>query len=96
MDSTKMASTTDFQLNSITAEGLRNRSDGQETSGNQVKDEDTLALAKSGKKQILAVKLHSNALAESILIRKATVRFCERCGICLHFDEHMGRRLDVS
>jgi hypothetical protein len=70
MDSTKMASTTDSQLDSITVEGLRNRSGGREILGNQVKDEDTLALARSGKKQILAVKLHSNALSESILMRE--------------------------
>lgn len=52
-----MASGTEIEMNSIDAEGLRNRSDRRQILEQQIKDQDTLALARAGKKQILAVSV---------------------------------------
>ena len=51
-----MASTNEFELDVMDSKGLRHRSDVRDfVGGSRVKDEDTLALARSGKKQILDV-----------------------------------------
>ena len=54
----KMASALELEMDSIDAEGLRNRCDRRQHSEHNIKDQDTLALARSGKKQILAVSHH--------------------------------------
>ncbi|CAG8956651.1 hypothetical protein HYFRA_00011962 [Hymenoscyphus fraxineus] len=52
--SNKMAFDVELEMNSMDANGLRNRSDLRQISEQQVKDSDTLALARAGKKQVLA------------------------------------------
>jgi hypothetical protein len=51
----KTASAVEFEMDLIDTEGLRNLSDPRQARCHFVRDEDTLALARSGKKQILAV-----------------------------------------
>lgn len=52
-----MSSAVEYEMDAIDAKGMRNRS--EILGGRPVKDEDTLALARSGKKQILDVSLNS-------------------------------------
>jgi hypothetical protein len=52
-----------YEMHTIDSKGLRNRAVLRDIEGRQIEDEDTLALARSGKKQILKVSrqtLHSS------------------------------------
>lgn len=91
-----MASSIEIEMSSIDAEGLRNRSDRRQILEQNVKDADTLALARAGKKQILAVSASLKLIAHIGLMEKAPLWICQCCRLCLHLDEHVGRRINVS